>query len=151
MPWTLGNAHTAAIVGAVSAIRPSYILEWGSGESTETLRRMASRFGARLESIDNSPGWVRQTGARLIEDRDQYVSWPVEHAPAAGWGAVLVDGRWRSRCLRAIHGSLAAGALVFLHDAERDYYHEAASKYCVLASIKNEEGVELWILSAQER
>lgn len=118
------------------------VFEWGSGGSTLALRAA----GINVVSVDNDPEWAERTGAKLITDRDEYVRavddivWPL-------WPVIMVDGRWRSRCLRAARSRIAKGGVVLLHDAQREYYHEAASEYDrILKLPPDAEGRELWIL-----
>lgn len=116
------------------------VFEWGSGGSTLALRAA----GINVVSVDNDPEWAERTGATLITDRDEYVN-----AVPSGARVVMVDGRWRSRCLRAArrYSGWSEGDVVLLHDAERDYYHEAAALYpCCLRLTPDREGRELWIL-----
>jgi hypothetical protein len=145
--WSMPDGHLVAILGLCCGIRPCNVFEWGAGETTPILRDALFQWGGNLISVENSPEWAAKAGAHLVEDRDKYVNWPLENMKSSGWDLAIVDGRWRSRCLRAIHGR---ARFVALHDAQRPYYHEAAALYGEpLLNVGHSDGRELWIMSCK--
>jgi predicted O-methyltransferase YrrM len=140
--WALPLEHASAIAALLFVAPPRHALEWGSGASTRLIRRATPD----LVSVDHDPGWAEATGAKLLEQRDEYVGWPTVHAPPGGWDFVLVDGRWRSRCLRAIRPYVSQHGVVALHDAERRHYRAAADEYAWRCTMVARDGRELWLL-----
>ena len=58
--------------------------------------------------------------------RELYVSVPLNYAP---FETVVVDGRWRCRCLQAVKHWLSKDARVFLHDSSREWYKPGKEGY----------------------
>ena len=56
-----------------------------------------------------------------------YVGLPEELG--GGFDVMIVDGRFRRRCLEVAAGTVAPKGIVILHDAERTHYHSALSLY----------------------
>ncbi len=79
------------------------------------------------------PGWSWQE--RLIPqdiclpEVIEYVEYPRRVAGERGFDVIIVDGRFRRRCLLAASEVLAPGGLVLLHDAQRDHYHHSLENY----------------------
>jgi len=136
--------HLAVVMAVTFSMCPRNILEWGSGLTTQLF---CEHFpSASVTSIEHDQCWARMTGAQWLPDRDQYTGWPAQDRRV--WDVVLVDGRWRSRCLRAARPFVHAGGIVFLHDAEREYYHEATKEYSDVLRVRTSDGTgrELWLL-----
>lgn len=129
---------------------PQRCLEWGSGYSTlifpELLGREATwlavehndKWSTRISSMSersntrihhvapNHHPWSDPDRDGAYSDLADYVDYPTALAP---FDFVLVDGRARASCLeRALELTTATG-LVFLHDAQRSYYHQALAGY----------------------
>jgi hypothetical protein len=67
--------------------------------------------------------------ASMIDDPDvaRYVNYPRELG--LRFHLVVVDGRFRRRCLLAAKDVLAPGGLLILHDAQRVHYHSSLAAY----------------------
>ncbi len=59
----------------------------------------------------------------------KYVEYPRRVAGERGFDVVIVDGRFRRRCLLVAPEVLAPGGLVLLHDAQREHYHRSLESY----------------------
>lgn len=120
------------------------VLEWGSGGSTVWL---ADRLpdGAHLTSVEHHAEWFGKVGERL-GDRENVTrilaepagdlgrnATPDEEDPThleayldapggQGFDVILVDGVARSACMERAKELLNPGGVVFLHDAQRDWY-----------------------------
>jgi hypothetical protein len=137
--------------------RPVRIFEWGLGNSTitytSTLARAEREF--KWHGVDHSPEWFQYVTATLARTAQaqalQLACVPFQHPTAAcfdrtadrdaieryieqprGRGTfdvILIDGRFRRRCLLTARDVLAPGGIVMLHDAHRTYYHPAFSAF----------------------
>jgi hypothetical protein len=142
MRCIIGQAHREAIL---KHVRPgTRMLEWGSGGSTLWF---ADRLpeGATLVSVDHDRQWHERLAAALgtrpgVELRLAEPARPLgrnatideeDAAPLAAYLAaadgsaydlILVDGVARNACLEKARELLAPGGVVFLHDAQRDWY-----------------------------
>jgi hypothetical protein len=133
------------------------IFEWGLGNSTITYTSTLARAGREFEwhGVDHSPEWfqyVTATLARTPQARAVHLACvPFQHPMAVcfdraadheaieqyveqprGRGTfdvILIDGRFRRRCLLTARDLLAPDGIVLLHDAHRSYYHAAFSAY----------------------
>ena len=59
----------------------------------------------------------------------EYVEYPRRVAEAKGFNVIIIDGRFRRRCLRVAAEVLAPGGLVLLHDAQKTHYHSSLEIY----------------------
>lgn len=130
--------------------RPLRILEWGSGGSTVYFTDFLRRQNIPYEwtSIEYHKGWHEKVRNAVAEDphtnvvlfdsgnesilqpnasMDEYVKYPRKLGKTFDF--ILVDGRKRRRCLLEARGLVADGGFVFLHDAQRKYYHTAFSVF----------------------
>ena len=131
-----------------------HVLEWGSGWSTLHFGRMVKWW----ISIEHDPDWVLKVidaapaswfcndptgssdrGTITIEGRDfddDYVQYIEAGRNAVeAWsnvGAVLIDGRERVRCARAILPHITPDTIIFFHDflqPTRTYYLDVLRDY----------------------
>lgn len=121
----------------LSLIENPCIFEYGSGYSTlyfaKFLRRKKRKF--MMYSVDSSIDWHERV-KKLIERnhlsecvKTFYEGNEQEYAVyvkrfSRKFDFILVDGRFRRRCLEVASQYLTDGGVAFLHDAERPYYHE---------------------------
>lgn len=149
MRCIIGQAHREAVL---KHVRPgARVLEWGSGGSTLWL---ADRLppGAYLTSVEHDGAWHKQVrdavgerpGVRLllaepsrplgrnatIEEEDPgpleaYLGAPDDHR----YDVILVDGPARVACMAKARRLLAPGGVVFLHDAQRDWYDDGKAHF----------------------
>ena len=59
----------------------------------------------------------------------EYVEYARRVAEPKGFDVIIVDGRFRRRCLRVAAEVLAPGGLVLLHDAQKTHYHSSLEIY----------------------
>lgn len=120
------------------------ILEWGAGGSTLTFPRFLQKLGAdfRWTAIEHNPKWHGRLRAKAAEfgklvrihliplepQPDAYANL-TRFSPDARFDIVIVDGRFRRRCLLRALDLLEPGGLVVLHDAERRWYHCSTEIY----------------------
>jgi hypothetical protein len=91
-------------------------------------------------------GWQRQDELKRLP-MDEYVNAPLTVGPC--FDIYLVDGRKRSRCLDVARGALYKGGLVILHDAEREYYHEAANRFAHVERVTCGEH-QIWMMTNED-
>ena len=53
----------------------------------------------------------------------EYIEFPKKLVDEAGFDVIIVDGRFRRRCLLLTPDVLASSGIVVLHDAQKDHYH----------------------------
>jgi|CXWL01.1.fsa_nt_gi hypothetical protein len=130
--------------------RPLRILEWGSGGSTVHFTKFLREHSIPYEwvSVEYNKGWAERVTAELAGDphtrvvlfdsgnndilqpessMDEYVHYP--KTLGQKFDFILVDGRKRRRCLLEARELVKPYGFVFLHDAQRAYYHSAFSAY----------------------
>lgn len=124
------------------------VLEWGSGGSTIYFTNLLREKGVPFTwtSIEYNKKWyegvkekvgpevevvlfdVGNDEVKQLENpMDEYVEYP--KTTGKKYDVILVDGRKRRRCLLVAKEVLRKGGVVFLHDAQRRYYHSAFSEY----------------------
>lgn len=126
------------------------ILEWGSGGSTVHFTRFLKAHGIRYRwlSIEHDIQWEQKVREFLAGDTsvdircipagatpetcrtvpmNEYVDYPATLMQS--FDVILVDGRKRRRCLLAARRLVSSDGVVFLHDAQRSYYHSAFKVY----------------------
>lgn len=130
--------------------KPLRILEWGSGGSTVYFTAFLRSRGIPYEwtSIEYHKGWHEKVQSALSDDpntavvlfdsgngsilqpdipMDEYVAYP--RTLGKKFDFILVDGRKRRRCLLEARNLVSDDGFVFLHDAQRSYYHSAFPSY----------------------
>jgi hypothetical protein len=131
------------------------ILEWGSGNSTfffskylmghdidfkwvsleyfvpwynEMIKEIdVNRVSNNVELVLLSPTHEPDKNKQRQLPMYQYVDYPL--SKDTSYDMVLIDGRKRSLCLRNTSKVLKKDGVVFLHDAERPWYHEYMHMY----------------------
>ena len=132
-PWLTRDAITRleGIVGFTTVV-----LEFGSGASTIWFAKRS----ARVESIEHDGDWHRRvveaaryenvTTAFLYHvpsdgNFSMYIEKGREIAERLAPGLLVVDGRCRVRCIKAVAPLMPVGAHIVLDNAERPRYEEA--------------------------
>ena len=129
---------------------PLSILEWGLGGSTvyftEYLRKIHDQWS--WLTIEHDRNWYDKVVPNLgsnVEvwlfdkcgadprerqvDMTDYVEAPCRAVPVKTFDIIVVDGRYRRRCLLTAAKSLRPSGICLLHDADRDYYRSAYSHF----------------------
>lgn len=132
---------------------PFHVLEWGCGGSTLYFARMLHEQASRpytWTAVEHDQTWADRIAERVSLYRDvgivlfdmqgadprtvkqsrtmeAYVNWPAEQPMK--WDLIVVDGRWRRRCVMLSPTLLTPHGVCLLHDAEREYYHCAFSAF----------------------
>jgi hypothetical protein len=137
-PWLTRDAITRLedILRELSLRGPSYVLEFGSGASTIWLAKRASW----IASIEHDQEWSLRVLKAISEEKilnsfpywipcdndfHFYVQEGVRLATAHPPELLLVDGRRRVRCVKAIAPLMGPGSYLVLDNAERPDYAEA--------------------------
>ena len=130
--------------------RPVSVLEWGSGGSTVYFTQFLRTHGISYDwtSVEYNKGWAEKVSAELKGDTDthlvlfdvgndeilqpdipmnEYVGYP--KTLGKKFDLILVDGRKRRRCVLEARDLVTENGFVFLHDAQRGYYHDAFKAY----------------------
>ncbi|MEO1585436.1 MAG: class I SAM-dependent methyltransferase [Planctomycetota bacterium] len=145
------------------------VLEWGSGGSTVWL---ADRLpaGAHLTSVEHHAEWFAKVGERLgerpnvtrvlaeptgelgrnatIDEEDAtHLAGYVGAADGQTFDVILVDGVARVACMERARELLNPGGVVFLHDAQRDWYDAGKAllvEHGTIGSCEDYAGPMLW-------
>ena len=130
------------------------ILEYGSGHSTIHL----SKKNHRIDSIEHNLSWfakinnnikkfnktkVHYIPAKVVEKGlinerisfDSYIEFP--KTLNKKFNIVIIDGRERVKCAKAIINLLHDDHKIFIHDWNRKKYHEVLSDYRLVRRIGN--------------
>jgi|GEM_PF-976724 len=137
------------------------VLEWGSGGSTVyfTKYMRVHSISYTWESIEYNKKWLKKVEEALGSDKNTHIAFfdvgneelkqrqipmneYVEHPRTLEkrFDVVIVDGRKRRRCLLEAQKFIKADGAVFLHDAQRTYYHSSFGVYANNSFIS----CELW-------
>ncbi|MEL6498196.1 MAG: class I SAM-dependent methyltransferase [Planctomycetota bacterium] len=144
MRCIIGREHREAIERRLFA--GCRMLEWGSGGSTVWL---ADRLpdGAHLTSVEHHAEWFAKVGERLgeranvtrilaepsgelgrnataDEEDATHLERYIHAVDGSRFDVILIDGVARVECMRRARELLNPGGVVFLHDAQRDWYDE---------------------------
>ena len=133
-----------------SASKPVDVLEWGLGGSTVYFTQFLRQVGSNWSwlAIEHDKQWhdkiIPNLGS-LTEvwlydklgadprarqtDMTDYVEAPLRAEPPRLYDIIIVDGRYRRRCLLTAAKSLKSSGLCLLHDADRSYYRSAYSAF----------------------
>lgn len=109
-------------------VRPSLVFEWGPGPNS----RMAVEAGARVCAVESKAQFVPQG---LPAHKFSCRIAPVQSAeyvnigPYAHADLFFIDGRRRSDCIRSVRSCCLDRAVLCLHDAQRERYHEALRSF----------------------
>ena len=120
--------------------------EWhsidNSREWKEKVARLVNRYGlnnrvylhlSEFPAFWELPSWSWEErkipqeicGPKVAE----YVEYPRRIMGSKGFDVIIVDGRFRRRCLLVASEVLAPGGLVLLHDAQKTHYHSSLQIY----------------------
>lgn len=149
------DSHHIAFISELLLARGHVnVLEYGSGNSTLYWPRLLSSCGrsfswVAIEHVKEIVQKVIESGRGMNESGQElgvelrYIDCGFEgQLPGfhrCGWAyagqvttlavkpdVVIVDGRWRAQCVLACRDALAGtGAIILLHDAQREYYARA--------------------------
>jgi predicted O-methyltransferase YrrM len=129
------------------ALQPARSLEWGGGLSTLQLPSLLAPH-AQWTAIEHDTNWARQlatiiarpgvhvrhvpsNGATITGDGSAAEF--ADYLDAAGDGApydfIFIDGRARVACIARAFDLLTPEGIVVLHDANRDSYLEACTRF----------------------
>lgn len=130
--------------------QPMKCLEWGAGYSTLYFPQFLNRdatwssvehdkiWAAKVQKLNKNPSvrisyvqpnsypWTDKNNDGAFSDLKDYIEFPVQ------WGKfdfILIDGRARAECLIKADSLLNNEGVIVLHDANRQYYHEAFKNY----------------------
>jgi len=127
-----------------------HILEWGSGGSTLYFSNFLEKSNISFDwlSLEYNKNWYEEVLKRVNNnsnikivlfdvgnnnlnqrniEMNEYVDYP--KTLNKKFDFILVDGRKRRRCLLEAQKLLNPNGMVFLHDAQRKYYHCALKNY----------------------
>jgi hypothetical protein len=126
IPWITYPAFHFLDAKSFDGIR---IFEYGSGNSTMYF----TARGAEVYSVEHHKGWYETVKTRIKnpdrlyfrsleqkEESDLYVKAAAE--PTLKFDAVIVDGRYRKRCLFESINHLTEKGIVILDNSDRVYY-----------------------------
>ncbi len=166
----MSPTHIKAVLDCLLAYNPVHVLEWGSGGSTIHFPHVLNDAGHRFTwtALETDPAWARRVElgaaglpvtcygfdqnistvpASIYQSRlkelalTDYVDWPLDKG--CKWDVVIVDGRKRARCIAVAKQVLADGGVILLHDAQRDYYHDACEGLDIVKH-RDSHGEQLW-------
>jgi len=120
--------------------------EWhsidNSREWKEKVAQLVERYGlskrvhlhlSEFPAFWELPGWSweeRNIPQEVCSpEATEYVEYPRRVVGPKGFDVVIVDGRFRRRCLLVASEVLAPGGLVLLHDAQKDHYQPSLGNY----------------------
>jgi len=122
-----GHDHLSYVpeyLEVVMRIRPKRVLEWGPGVNTY----IALAAGATVEAVEHNKKWIprlhtsRLTIHHIPLDDPEYAK-PVDDMNA--YDMYFIDSGHREACLTEVWLACPAHAVVLLHDAQRERYHES--------------------------
>lgn len=111
------------------------IFEYGSGYSTVYFPRFLinSRKGFTYTSVENNARWNQKVlklinkydlnksvKINFISDEDTYANFP--STLTYKFDLIIIDGRFRNKCMEVAKNCLSDKGSIFLHDAEREKY-----------------------------
>lgn len=113
---------------------PQRVLEFGPGTST---RLVLAHSRAQIVSVETSRPWFRRYQREFGDDprvdlRLRDVGWDMEALAedvGRGFDLVFVDGGARQEALFESRSLVSPGGVVVVHDAHRDDYYWAMSRY----------------------
>lgn len=108
----------------LQAVKPKRVFEWGPGLNTS----LAIDSGAYVTTVDSMFRWVPRglpDGMLSVHVVPVKSAWYVKLYGESNADLFFVDGRRRSECLRLVRAACREDAVVCLHDAQRERYHEA--------------------------
>jgi predicted O-methyltransferase YrrM len=129
------------------SLQPARSLEWGGGLSTLQFPALLPD-GARWTSIEHDTAWATQLAKMITRPGVEVKHVPANGATVTGDGTsaefkdyldagaagapydfIFIDGRARAACVTRAFDLMAPTGIVVLHDANRDAYLEACTRY----------------------
>lgn len=128
MPARSWDSYLETLYAVLQEIKPRFILEYGSGFSTQIMALYPSV--EKLVSLEHDKEYYKKNlgkggdTAELVyqPDLELYANFTPDGRP----DLAFVDGRNRSACLRKVR---QYGCPVILHDADREQYRESVMEY----------------------
>ena len=120
--------------------QPKRILEWGTGESTKIMHQVCPN--ADIYTVEHNLEYVKEyqylakVSPKLhlyyCSINSGYTAFPI--SIGGKFDLVFIDGldTTRVECLIVALDVLSDGAVVILHDSEREEYREAINRYKIL-------------------
>ncbi len=122
------------------------VFEWGCGNSTLFYAKFLKKEGRKFSwhSVDNDRKWYEQMKDRnkmnnvflylkeflpfkqLTISACEYINFP---DTLGKFDVIIIDGRYRNRCLKVAEKHINKGGTIILHDAQREYYKPKGGKY----------------------
>ncbi len=141
--WAI-SMETASVSHALCTIlRPSAILDLGSGFSSVTFRLYAQAAGheCRIHSVDTDLDWLERTGQYLQSvqlSTEGLMLWPEFIETPESYDLILHDlgGALREASLERVLARKSARGMVVLDDMHRQPYAQAAQKACAAAHLR---------------
>ena len=139
------------IVEILRRKKPQHCLEWGSGYSSlffprylesaarwiavehnsdwdEKIKRLNDRPNTEFNLIKpNNFPWTDEHHDGAYADLKDYIEFP--KSLGVRFDFILIDGQARKECLTISRDILASDGIIVLHNANREYYHEALKYY----------------------
>lgn len=120
LPWFAPQA--AGYLEEVVAGGVDSVLEWGSGASTVWLMQR----GCRVTSLETDARWAGLVRSHAGDAADVHLADRSSYfPPLEGYTMVIIDGSWRTDCIRHVLASGFRGVVV-LDDSHRQEYREAS-------------------------
>jgi predicted O-methyltransferase YrrM len=131
----------------LTALQPARALEWGGGLSTLQFPALLAPT-ARWTAVEHDTTWAAQLARMIKRPGVQVKHVPANSATVTGDGTaaefanyldagaadgpydfIFIDGRARAACVTRAYDLLTPTGIVVLHDANRDAYLDACSRY----------------------
>ena len=158
-------------------LQPEKSLEWGAGYSTIYFPKFLKK-NAKWFSVEHDGNWMkkiakmnRNANVEIFHVQPDRFPWTDDHRDGSScdlkgyiefpsrfgrFDFILIDGRARKGCIAKACDLLKDGGVVILHDANREYYHEAFGSYehqvlfadyraLLMKVMKNSFGGGVWI------
>jgi len=148
-PW-MDERQIDLIEWLLKTIKPKVCLEWGVGLSTLYFPKFLDKnakwyavehdcqWSDKIKLINKNKNvsinyvkpnhfpWTDVNGDGAYSDLKDYVDFPDK---LGKFDFILVDGRARGECLEKARQILTQNGIIVLHDAQREYYHNALGFY----------------------
>jgi predicted O-methyltransferase YrrM len=155
--YLMGIEHRKLIAEALP--RGGRMLEWGAGNSTFWMRKNCP--DATIFTIEHTKEWADKIGAEYRPAEvgqnatigEEYFRGDITSYVHAGVGrgpfdVIFVDGVLRNLCMLAAKDWLAPHGVIFLHDAQRDWYATGKMAYQEIDNVEacpDYPGPTLWV------
>jgi len=128
-------------------LQPARSLEWGGGLSTLQFPALLPT-GARWTAVEHDTAWAKQLATMISRPGVEVKHVPANSPTVTGDGTaaefanyldagaadgpydfIFIDGRARAACVTRAFDLLTPAGIVVLHDANRDAYLDACTRY----------------------